>query len=134
MNSSKFIGVFNVFKVIQIIIQIGLLSLFYLVGDWMQSVFNLVVPGSVIGMLLLFLFLSTGILKTSWIEAGTTLIINNLAFFFIPVTVGVLEYYDIFAGKGILLVAITLGSTILVMTCGGLISQWLVVRGELKNE
>jgi holin-like protein len=123
-----------VFKVIQIIIQIGLLSLFYLVGDWMQSVFNLVVPGSVIGMLLLFLFLSTGILKTSWIEAGTKLIINNLAFFFIPVTVGVLEYYDIFAGKGILLVAITLGSTILVMTCGGLISQWLVVRGELKNE
>nr|WP_223280591.1 CidA/LrgA family protein [Virgibacillus halodenitrificans] len=134
MNSSQFIGVFNVFKVIQIIIQIGLLSLFYLVGDWMQSVFNLVVPGSVIGMLLLFLFLSTGILKTSWIEAGTKLIINNLAFFFIPVTVGVLEYYDIFAGKGILLVAITLGSTILVMTCGGLISQWLVVRGELKNE
>ncbi|APC49917.1 CidA/LrgA family protein [Virgibacillus halodenitrificans] len=122
------------FKVIQIIIQIGLLSLFYLVGDWMQSVFNLVVPGSVIGMLLLFLFLSTGILKTSWIETGTKLIINNLAFFFIPVTVGVLEYYDIFAGKGILLVAITLGSTILVMTCGGLISQWLVVRGELKNE
>ncbi|AIF44824.1 CidA/LrgA family protein [Virgibacillus sp. SK37] len=121
-------------KVIQIIIQIGLLSLLYLVGNWVQSVFNLVVPGSVIGMLLLFLLLTTGVFKISWIEAGATLIINNLAFFFIPVTVGVLEYYGVFAGKGFLLVGITLGSTILVMTCGGLISQWLVVRGEVKNE
>lgn len=38
----------------KIILQIGLLSIFYAVGTWIQQAFQLVIPGSLIGMFLLF--------------------------------------------------------------------------------
>ena len=44
-------------KALRIVIQIGILSLFFIVGATIQEYFNLVIPGSVIGLVLLFLCL-----------------------------------------------------------------------------
>ncbi len=44
--------------VIRTILHIAILYGFYVLGSWIQELFNLVIPGSIIGMLLLlFLFL-----------------------------------------------------------------------------
>src|SRR5699024_1365294 len=83
------------------------------------------VPGSVIGLLLLFILLISNVLKVEWIEEGAQFFVNNLVFFFIPATVGVMNYFDLFKGKGILLILIVLLSTILVMGSSGLVSQSL---------
>lgn len=102
-----------------------ILYVFNLIGVWIKEFFSLSVPGSVIGLLLLFILLMTNIIKVEWIEAGAQFFVSNLVFFFIPATVGIIDYFDLFKGRGILLILIALISTILVMTSSGLVSQFL---------
>lgn len=121
-------------NVCKIIIHIAILYCIYLIGNWIQATLGLFVPGSVIGMVILFILLSTNLIKLSWVEDGARFIIDNLALFFVPATVGVMNYFDLFAGKGFLLVVIVLFSTLLVMASSGITSQWIMRRKEREHE
>ncbi|WP_373894239.1 CidA/LrgA family protein [Virgibacillus natechei] len=115
---------------LKIIIHIAVLYGIFLLGNGIADYFNLFIPGSVIGMLLLFVLLMTGVIKASWIAEGARTIINHLALFFIPATVGIMNYFDLFAGKGSLLVVIVLISTVMVIVTAGHVSQALMLRKE----
>lgn len=121
-------------KVCKIVIHIVFLYCIYLIGNWIQDALGLVVPGSVIGMIILFVLLATKIIKAEWVEDGARFIVNNLALFFVPATVGVMNYFDLFAGKGFLLVVIVLFSTFLVMASSGLTSQLMMLGKEREHE
>ncbi|RDW22454.1 CidA/LrgA family protein [Oceanobacillus arenosus] len=118
----------------KIIFQIVILYIIFLLGQWIQQSLHLFIPGSVIGMIILFLLLLLNIVKPFWIDLGAKFIIRHLAFFFIPMTVGVIDYLDLFKGDGLLLVIIVIISTLLVMISSGLVSQWLVQRKEINND
>lgn len=77
--------------------------------------------------------LSTKILNVAWVEKGAKFMVNNLVLFFIPATVGIMNYFDLFAGKGFLLVVIVLFSTLLVMVSSGKMSQWVMRRREREH-
>lgn len=125
---------FTLLKIGKVIIHIAILYVFYLFGNWIQETFNLFIPGSVIGMILLFILLMTNIIKVSWVEEGARFMINHLALFFIPATVGVIDYFELFSGKGFYLVPIVLVSTALVMAGSGIVGQWLIRRKEVKHD
>lgn len=108
-----------------IIIHIIILYVFSYIGTWIKDLFNLSVPGSVVGLILLFILLMSNIIKVEWIEQGAQFLISNLVFFFIPATAGVMNYFELFKGKGILLIIVVLISTIIVMATSGLVSQFL---------
>src|SRR5699024_5651669 len=118
----------------KIVLQIGLLFVFYSIGLWIRRYFDSFIPGSVIGLILMFLFLSTGLLKTRWIERGARFMVDHLVLFFIPATVGILTYYGLFKGKGMLLIVITIVSTLLVMASSGAVSQMLARERDVSNE
>lgn len=90
-------------KTLAVLWQLLIILLVSLAGDKVAAVFNLPIPGSVIGMLLLFTLLSTGVIKTAQIQEVTTFLLKHMAFFFIPVTVGLMNYWEIFHQRGILL-------------------------------
>ncbi|MBS4210397.1 CidA/LrgA family protein [Bacillus sp. FJAT-50079] len=117
-------------NIVRMIIQISFLYVLYLLGVFIQKTFHLFIPGSIIGMLLLFILLLTNVIKQDWIKAGSLLLIRYLPLFFVPVTVGIMNYLDLFKGKGLVIIVIVLISTILVMMGTGWISQWLVRRQE----
>lgn len=120
-------------KLFKIIIQIFLLYCFYLIGTFIQTTFNLFIPGSVIGLILLFIFLMTNVFNVSWIESGAKFMVNHLVLFFIPPTVGIMLYFHVFTGKGFLLIVITIVSTIIVIGCSGFITELLYKR-NMRNE
>jgi len=122
-----------VIKAVKIVVQIGILYVLYIIGEWIADIFNLLIPGSVIGMILLLGLLFIRGLKLEWIEEGAGFMVRHLTFFFIPATVGIMQYYDIFAGKGFMLVIIVLISTILVMVVSGLMGQLLWQRKDRKQ-
>lgn len=95
---------------------------------------NLVIPGSVIGMIILFLLLAANVIKPDWIEEGARFMVDHLVLFFIPATVGIINFFDLFAGKGFLLILIVLFSTLLVMSSSGVTSQWLMARKEGNHD
>ncbi|WP_164214683.1 CidA/LrgA family holin-like protein [Virgibacillus sp. YIM 98842] len=120
-------------KAVKIAIQIGILYILYLIGEWAANIFNLLIPGSVIGMILLLILLFMRGIKVEWIEEGAGFMVRHLTFFFIPATVGIMQYFEVFTGKGFLLVIIVLISTLLVMAVSGLTGQLLWHGKERKQ-
>lgn len=114
--------------------QIGLLYIIYLVGSWIQHTFSLPIPGSIIGMAILFILLMTNGINAKWIQDGSSWMMKHLVLFFIPATVGIIGYFSFFSGKGSLMVLIVLFSTALVLVISGLVGQWIVQRKELNND
>lgn len=121
-------------KILRIIIHVGILFIFYYIGFAIQVALHLPISGSVIGMVILFLLLFTNVIKVEWIESGTQFMIKHLTIFYIPASVGFIDYLQLFAGKGIWLIIIVLISTAIVMGGSGLVSQWLIQRKELKHD
>ncbi|MFB4169062.1 CidA/LrgA family protein [Virgibacillus sp. JSM 102003] len=118
----------------KIIIQIAFLYGIYLIGHWIQEALNLFVPGSVIGLIILFILLSTNVVREVWVEKGADFFLKHLTLFFIPATVGIINYFEVFSGKGFLLIVIVLVSTVLVMAGSGLVTQWMMRGKEVEHD
>jgi holin-like protein len=121
-------------RLIKIVFQVGLLYLLYTLGVWIQETLHLIVPGSIIGMIILFILLSTKAIKSDWIKAGSRFLIKHMALLFLPVTVGIISFLDLFIGKGFLIIVLVLVSTFLVMACTGIVSQQLEIRKVHEHE
>ncbi|OAB39960.1 hypothetical protein PMSD_02585 [Paenibacillus macquariensis subsp. defensor] len=117
-------------KIIRIIIQVGLLYLFYLAGDYIQQLLHLPIPGSIVGLLLLFVLLLCKVVPVRWIEHGSSTILSYLPLFFIPATSGIVNHLDIFSGRGLLLIVILIISTVLTIGVAAHSSQWLAGRSN----
>ncbi|MCU9615065.1 CidA/LrgA family protein [Caldibacillus lycopersici] len=112
-------------KVLKIITQVAFIYLISILGEWVQSLLKLPIPGSIVGLLLLFLLLSCKVIPEKWIHTGANFLLTYMALFFIPATVGVMNYLDLFTGKGLLLIAALVISTCLVMIASGFVSDKL---------
>ncbi|MFD1864334.1 CidA/LrgA family protein [Planococcus chinensis] len=120
-------------KFLIIFIQLIVLYGFYLTGEWLRGSFNLPLPGSIIGFLLLFAALLLKIYPLRWIESGAQFLLAFLSLYFIPATVGVMQYGDVFTGKGLWLIVIVMASTLLTMAVSALLSQWASRRSAEKE-
>lgn len=112
-------------KYIKIVWQIVILYGFVLIGNWLRDFLHLPLSGSIIGLLLLLAALSLKIYKLEWIESGAYFLLAYLPLYFIPATVGVMNYWHIFEGIGFLLIPITMVSTLLTMWVSSTTSQSL---------
>ncbi|MYL34394.1 CidA/LrgA family holin-like protein [Pontibacillus yanchengensis] len=110
-------------SILKTIFHILVLTFYYYIGTWVQEATNLFIPGSIIGMNLLLITLLINGIKVSWIDKGASLLVNHLPLLFIPVTVGVIQYLDLLAGKGLLLILIVFISTGVVAFFSGITTQ-----------
>jgi holin-like protein len=69
---------------LSLILQLLIILAFLLLGYGTANIFHIPLPGSVVGMILLFVFLVTGILKVSWIEKVASFQLKHLTLLFIP--------------------------------------------------
>ena len=95
----------------KIIKQIGIIFAICWISTVIESLLPFSFPASVLGMLLLFLCLVTGILKIHHIQEKSDFLLSNMAFFFIPAGVGMINYLDILAQNLIPLIVISVIST-----------------------
>ncbi|WP_163580953.1 CidA/LrgA family protein [Gracilibacillus saliphilus] len=115
-------------KYLKIILQISVLFLFYYIGEAIQSAFSLFIPGSIIGMLLFFALLTFKLIRVEWVADGIDLLIKDMPIFFVPVTVGVVQYLDFFYGKGSLMILLVIISTFLTIGISGWITSLLLKK------
>ncbi|MFD2656473.1 CidA/LrgA family protein [Gracilibacillus thailandensis] len=115
-------------KYLKIILQISLLFLFYYIGEAIQSAFSLFIPGSIIGMLLFFALLTFKLIRVEWVADGIDLLIKDMPVFFVPVTVGVVQYLDFFYGKGSLMIPLVILSTFLTIGISGWVTSLLLKK------
>lgn len=121
-------------KYIQMGMQIIIVFGFFFLGDWLHLYFNLPLPGSIIGLLLLLAVLSLKIVSLSWIESGTHFLLSYLPLFLIPATVGAINYGHVFVGKGLFLILIVMISTLITMAVSGHTSQFIAKKSDRRKE
>jgi holin-like protein len=64
-------------------------------GIYISSLLPITIPGSIIGMLIMFVLLALQILPAKWVNPGCYVLIRYMALLFVPIGVGVMQYYDI---------------------------------------
>ncbi|ALC91668.1 hypothetical protein AM500_19180 [Bacillus sp. FJAT-18017] len=121
-------------KILAIVLQIGLLYLFSFIGTFIQNMFNLVIPGSIIGLLLLFICLCLKIVPVKWIENGSVFLLGILMLLFIPTTVGIMNYPSLLSIHGALLVVAILVSTIISIAIAGTAIQFLEKKAQKRKD
>lgn len=98
---------------VKLLVQIGIVFGICLLGELITKLLPFVFPSSVISMILLFLLLLSGLLKVEHIREKGDFLLKNMAFFFIPSGVALIEQMDVLKGKILPLLAICLITTIL---------------------
>lgn len=97
----------------KIIKQIGIIFTVCWVSQLIELLLPFDFPASVIGMILLFILLSTKILKIEHIQEKSDFLLSNMAFFFIPAGVSMINYMDILKSNALQLVIICVITTVL---------------------
>jgi len=99
-------------------------------GIFIASLLPITIPGSIIGMLLLFVLLGLQILPAKWVQPGCSVLIRYMALLFVPIGVGVMQYYDLLKAQYGPIVVSCLISTLVVF----LVVSWSshIVHGERK--
>ncbi len=117
-------------KFVIIILQLCLLWFLNELGYFLVEALNLPLPGNVLGMVILFGLLMTGVVSLKWVEEASSFLIKHLAFFFIPIAVGLMNFGPLFFQNGIFLVIVIIGSAAVGIYVTGLVSQVLAEKKE----
>lgn len=83
---------------------------------------GLALPGNLLGMMLLFILLVSGIVRLEWVNDAATFLLRHLAFFFIPLAVGLMTMDELMRSHGILILAALMASA----AVGIVVSGWVV--------
>jgi holin-like protein len=110
--------------------QTLLLWVVFRLGSFLVAWLHLSLPGNVAGMLLLFALFCTGIVKPVWIEAGGGFLLKHFAFFFIPISVGLMAFGPLMRQSGLTLLAILVLSAAVGVLVTGLSVQLLHGRSS----
>lgn len=109
-------------------IQVLALLLISNAGYAIATALSLPVPGNLIGMLLLLAMLATGAVRTPWVEGSAALLLRHLAFFFVPITVGLMGFAALLAADGAAILVTLLVSAAVGLCVAGFTSQALAAR------
>jgi len=121
-------------RIIRTIAQIAILWVFYYIGVLIVEWTNIFIPPSIIGLVLLWTLLMLNIINVKLIQDGASFLIAFLTLFFIPSTVGVVEYPELLTLSGLLLVLAVFVSTVIVIVVTGKVSQFIERKEQEVKE
>lgn len=101
-------------------------------GVIIQNIFNLPLPGTILGMLILFVLLWTKVLKVESIEKVCDFLILNMIIFFLPPAVELLEYMTLLKTGFFKIIILLIVTTIITMIVTGKTVDFCIKRMEKK--
>ena len=115
----------------QLAIILGLWALGEYISSFIQSV--VVIPGSIIGMILLFILLKAKVLKLESINEVSNFFLDNMAIFFIPAGVSLIKSLDLISDNVFVLLITIFISTIIVMYVTGKLVDIMINKKSKEN-
>ena len=98
----------------------------FLLGTLLHSL-GLPIPGSVLGLLLLFGALLSGAVKLAWVEKAAGLLLRHMVLLFVPLTVGLIDVGGLVSRNALAIAASLVVSFLAVLLVTGLLGQKLFV-------
>lgn len=103
--------------------QFMIILTMYFLGVVLQALLKLPIPGTILGLIILFLALYGGIVKIEMIEEVSEFLLAHMSFLFLPAGVGLMTSMGVLQGKWILFILIIVISTTIV---------WVVTAFSVK--
>lgn len=97
------------------ILAILILMIFQFLGEGTVRFFHLFIPGPVVGMIYFFVALLMWPSLKEKVEVLSRFMYSNLALFFVPAGVGIIEYFDLFGRYGAIMIVTLLISTAITL-------------------
>lgn len=120
----------DIFKLIG---QFLFLWIVYYLSTLVVETFHLSIPGSVLGMICLFGLLSAGVINEQWLSTAANPLLKHMAFFFIPIAVGLMEWGSLLTQKGYLLFLPLVVSALVSLVTTGRVVQFLTKTDVSKR-
>ena len=115
--------------------QLVIILSIWVIGEYISSFIQgiILIPGSIVGMLLLFLLLQFKVLDLSSIENVSGFFLDNMAIFFIPAGVSLIKSLDLISDNVFVLLITIFISTIIVMYVTGKLVDIMINKKSKEN-
>lgn len=113
-------------------VQVAALMAFSLLMNKLAGLLHLPIPGSILGIIVVFILLETGIIRLEWIELGANWLLAELLLFFIPAAVGIMKYIPMMENDGVRILIVVVFSTFIVMASSGLLASLIAKQKERR--
>ena len=114
--------------------QLMIILIFSFIGDILNHIVPLPIPASIYGMVLLFIALSTKIIKLDQVETTAEFLLSIMLIFFVPASVGIMDTFFAYKSSMLPIIIIVIISTIIVMITTGLVSQFIIKLKSKKDK
>nr|WP_307989012.1 CidA/LrgA family protein [uncultured Niameybacter sp.] len=116
-----------------LLIQFAIIFGVYLGGESISYFLPIPIPGNIIGMVALFILLLIKWVKLNHIEGLGKFLINNMAFFFIPAGVSIVESVELIKNDIIPILIICVLSTIITFIATALTAKGIITLQEKRR-
>ncbi|MBA5762989.1 CidA/LrgA family protein [Vibrio sp. 404] len=117
-------------NLLKYVVSMGLILLCLLAGVNIQNLLGTSIPGSIIGMLILFGLMAGGLVPGEWVKPSANLFIRYMILLFVPISVGLMDHFDTLISNALPILAAAVGSTFIVLIALGLMLDRLLKRGQ----
>lgn len=112
---------------------IFIILLFLVLGNVCSRFLGNVIPGSVCGMILIFIALTCKIVKADDIRGVADFLTKNMTIFFIPASIGIMEQWGIIRANFAGWAGVVFISTVCVLAVTGLCEEGFIRLAARKN-
>lgn len=114
--------------------QFMIILLLSFLGEVLKMFIPLPIPASVYGLVLMFVCLMTGVLKTSQVKDAAFFLIEIMPVMFIPAAAGLIDSWKVLQPLLLPILVITVVITVFVMVITGKVAQMIAQKRGIKNE
>ena len=116
--------------------QLGIILAIGTVGELISSLFSsiITIPGTIMGMIILFLLLQFKILKEDAIKDVTDFLLNNMAIFFVPAGVSLIQSLGLIKENVVVLILSATVATLVIMLVTGKTVDIMINKNNDKDE
>lgn len=116
--------------------QLGIILGIWAGGEIISSLFKSIIniPGTIIGMIILFLFLQFKVIKEDTIKEVTDFLLNNMAIFFVPAGVSLIQSLGLITENIVVLILCITVATIIIMFVTGKTVDFMIRKSYMKVE
>ena len=116
--------------------QLGIILGIWAVGELISSLLSNIItmPGTIIGMIILFLLLQFKILKEETIKDVADFLLGNMAIFFVPAGVSLINSLGLITENMLVLLLSGTVATIIIMIVTGKIVEIMINKKDISSE
>ena len=108
--------------------QLVLILSIWAIGEYISSFLSsvIIIPGSIVGMIILFILLKAKVIKVESIDELGTFFLENMAIFFVPAGVSLIKSLDLIGSNIVVLAGTIILGTVIVMVITAMVVEKMI--------